>query len=55
VSETHANFIENDGNCTAADILALAAACRKKVEQAFGTSLDFEIKTMGFQDAYPDA
>jgi UDP-N-acetylmuramate dehydrogenase len=51
VSETHANFIENYGNCAAADILALATACRKKVEQAFGTVLDFEIKTMGLPDA----
>jgi UDP-N-acetylmuramate dehydrogenase len=55
VSDSHANFIENDGNCTAGDIMALAALCRKKVQNAFGTSLDFEIKTMGFPGAHSDA
>jgi len=52
VSEAHANFIENDGNCTAGDILSLAIECRRKVEEVFGTSLDFEIKTIGIPGVY---
>jgi UDP-N-acetylmuramate dehydrogenase len=51
VSETHANFIENMGGCTAHDILSLAFACKKMVWDAFGTSLCFEIKTIGIEDA----
>jgi UDP-N-acetylmuramate dehydrogenase len=52
VSEAHANFIENDGNCTAEDILSLAIECRRKVEEVFGASLDFEIKTIGIPGVY---
>lgn len=47
VSETHANFIENYGSSTASDILNLAYICRRKVEEAFGIKLAFEIKTIG--------
>jgi UDP-N-acetylmuramate dehydrogenase len=50
VSETHANFIENMGECTADDILSLALACKKMVLEAFETPLCFEIKTIGFED-----
>jgi UDP-N-acetylmuramate dehydrogenase len=52
VSETHANFIENMGESTARDILSLALACKKRVQDAFGTSLCFEIKTIGIEDAW---
>jgi UDP-N-acetylmuramate dehydrogenase len=51
VSEAHANFIENVGECTAHDILSLALTCKKMVRDAFGTSLCFEIKTIGIGDA----
>ena len=55
VSEAHANFIENDGSCTARDILALAEMCRKRVLEAFGVTLDFEVKTFGISEVYADA
>ena len=55
VSETHANFIENFGNCTALDILSLAASCRKRVWEKFGAALDFEIQTLGISEAVLDA
>jgi UDP-N-acetylmuramate dehydrogenase len=55
VSEAHANFIENEGNCTAADIMALALLCRKNVENMFGISLDFEIKTIGMPEVFANA
>jgi UDP-N-acetylmuramate dehydrogenase len=51
VSETHANFIENIGECTAHDILSLALVCKKMVQDAFGASLSFEIKTIGIEEA----
>jgi UDP-N-acetylmuramate dehydrogenase len=51
VSKTHANFIENMGECTAHDIWSLALACKKMVQDAFGTSLCFEIKTIGIEEA----
>jgi UDP-N-acetylmuramate dehydrogenase len=51
ISETHANFIENTGECTACDIWSLALACKKKVREMFGTSLCLEIKTFGFEEA----
>jgi UDP-N-acetylmuramate dehydrogenase len=55
VSKVHANFIENDGSCTARDIIALALACRKRVEEAFGKSLCFEIKTLGIPEVCANA
>ena len=50
VSEAHANFIENYGNCTAADILSLASSCRRRVREKFGAALDFEIRTLGIPE-----
>ena len=55
VSETHANFIENFGNCTALDILSLAASCKRRVRKRFGATLDFEIKTLGISEIIADA
>ena len=55
VSEVHANFIENFGNCTALDILSLAASCRKRVKERFDTTLDFEIKMLGIPEGAADA
>jgi UDP-N-acetylmuramate dehydrogenase len=52
VSSVHANFIENAGDCAAADILSLAAACRKRVMDAFGTALDLEIRTFGIKGCF---
>jgi UDP-N-acetylmuramate dehydrogenase len=50
VSEAHANFIENDGSCTARDILILAEMCKKRVWEAFGTTLGFEVKFFGISE-----
>ena len=55
VSEIHANFIENYENCKALDILYLAASCRRRVRETFGTALDFEIKTLGIPEEAADA
>lgn len=47
VSETHANFIVNDGTATAADIAALADLCRAAVQERFGVTLREEIVRLG--------
>jgi UDP-N-acetylmuramate dehydrogenase len=43
VSERHANFFVNAGNASAADMLALIADVRAKVQQAYGVSLENEV------------
>jgi UDP-N-acetylmuramate dehydrogenase len=47
VSTTHANFIVNDGNATAADIRELIERCRAGVRTAFGVELKEEIVRLG--------
>jgi UDP-N-acetylenolpyruvoylglucosamine reductase len=43
----HANFIENTGSATTADILALMAAGRGRVLERFGVALEPEVQTLG--------
>ena len=47
VSETHGNFIVNDGSATAADIAALIDRCRDAVREQFGVHLREEIVRLG--------
>ncbi len=47
VSEIHANFIVNEGGATAADVLALAAQVRARVQERFGVTLESEVKMLG--------
>lgn len=47
MSPQHCNFLQNDGNATAADIENLCNAIVKKVEDKFGVRLETEIKTVG--------
>jgi UDP-N-acetylmuramate dehydrogenase len=47
VSETHGNFIVNDGTATAADIAALVARCHDTVRERFGVHLREEIVRLG--------
>jgi UDP-N-acetylmuramate dehydrogenase len=47
VSETHGNFIVNDGTATAADIAALVDRCRDAVRERFGVHLREEIVRLG--------
>jgi UDP-N-acetylmuramate dehydrogenase len=55
VSDSHANFIENSGGCSAHDIVTLAVACKNRVQEVFGMSLRFEIKTFGLEDGLLNA
>lgn len=47
VSETHANFIVNDGGSSAADIRRLVDMCKVRVRERFGVALKEEIVYFG--------
>jgi UDP-N-acetylmuramate dehydrogenase len=46
-SPKHANFIENTGGASTADVLALMAAGRARVLERFGVELEPEVQTLG--------
>src|SRR5205085_3424920 len=46
-SEKHANFVENHGRASTADVLALMAAGRRRVHERFGVVLEPEVQTLG--------
>ena len=43
----HANFIENTGEATTADVLAVMAEGRRRVLERFGVELEPEVQTLG--------
>jgi UDP-N-acetylenolpyruvoylglucosamine reductase len=47
LSPKHANFVENTGRATTADILAVMAAARRNVYQRFGVVLEPEVQILG--------
>ncbi|HEX6228581.1 MAG TPA: UDP-N-acetylmuramate dehydrogenase [Solirubrobacterales bacterium] len=46
-SEKHANFVENTGEATTADVLALIEAGRQRVRERFGVELETEVQLLG--------
>jgi len=46
-SEKHANFVENHGRATTADVLALMAEGRRRVHERFGIVLEPEVQMLG--------
>jgi UDP-N-acetylmuramate dehydrogenase len=46
-SEKHANFVENVGDATTADVLELMAAGRRRVHDLFGVVLEPEVELLG--------
>ncbi len=50
-SEKHANFVENTGEATTADVLALMDAGRDRVRERFGLELEAEVQVLGDTDA----
>jgi len=46
-SEKHANFVENHGGASTADVLALMAEGRRRVHERFGVVLEPEVQTLG--------
>ena len=47
LSPKHANFVENTGSATTADVLALMAAGRRRVFERFGVVLEPEVQVLG--------
>jgi len=50
-SDKHANFVENGGAATTADVVALMAEGRRRVHQRFGVTLEPEVQLLGEVDA----
>ena len=48
ISETHANFIVNNGHATASQVAQLIRTARDKVEEVYGVGLETEVKFLGF-------
>jgi UDP-N-acetylmuramate dehydrogenase len=47
ISPVHANFIENDGSATSADVVALMAEARRRARERFGVELEHEVELLG--------
>ncbi len=47
ISPKHANFIENAGDATTADALALMAEARRRAHEQFGVVLEHEVEFLG--------
>ena len=47
ISEKHANFIENTGDATSADVVALMVEARRRAHERFGVELHHEVQTLG--------
>ena len=47
LSEKHANFVENTGDATTADVLELMAEGRRRVHERFGVTLEPEVRVLG--------
>jgi UDP-N-acetylmuramate dehydrogenase len=46
-AEKHANFIENTGSASTAEVIAVMAEGRRRVEERFGVKLEPEVQTLG--------
>jgi UDP-N-acetylmuramate dehydrogenase len=46
-SAKHANFIENHGSATTAEVIAVMAAGRRRVKEQFGVELEPEVQALG--------
>ena len=46
-SDKHANFVENLGTATTADVVALMAEGRRRVKERFGVELEPEVQALG--------
>jgi UDP-N-acetylmuramate dehydrogenase len=52
-SEKHANFVENTGEATTADVIALMGEGRRRVKERFGVELEPEVQFLGEVDTTP--
>ena len=53
-SDKHANFVENSGEATTADIIELMATGRRRVHESFGVELEPEVQVLGDVTWPPD-
>ncbi len=51
ISHLHANYIVNLGAATAADVVAVIATARERVQAQFGVTLEPEVKLIGFGES----
>ena len=47
IAPKHANFIENTGDATTADVVAVMAEGRRRVQERFDVELEPEVQTLG--------
>jgi UDP-N-acetylmuramate dehydrogenase len=47
ISTVHANFIENAGDATSADVAALIGEARRRARERFGVELEHEVELLG--------
>jgi UDP-N-acetylmuramate dehydrogenase len=47
ISPKHANFIENTGGATSADVVAVMAEARRRARERFGVALEHEVELLG--------
>ncbi|MEX0620915.1 MAG: UDP-N-acetylmuramate dehydrogenase [Solirubrobacterales bacterium] len=47
LSEKHANFVDNMGEASTADVIAVMSAARRRVRDEFGVTLEPEVQVMG--------
>jgi UDP-N-acetylmuramate dehydrogenase len=52
-SEKHANFVENMGEASTADVIALMGEGRRRVRERFGVELEPEVQLLGEVDTSP--
>ena len=52
-SDKHANFVENTGDATTADVIALMGEGRRRVRERFGVELEPEVQFLGEVDTTP--
>jgi UDP-N-acetylenolpyruvoylglucosamine reductase len=53
-SAKHANFVENHGDATTADVIALMAEGRRRVSERFGIELEAEVQVLGGVELPPE-
>ena len=46
-SEKHANFVENHGDATTADVVAVMVEGHRRVKERFGVQLEPEVQAVG--------
>ncbi len=55
ISPVHANFIENTGDASSADVIALMVECRRRARDQFSVVLEHEVQLLGAIELPSDA